>query len=84
MKTRDEFLERWRHHVGGLLFEAISTIRNGSELSLWTRNAQRKLDSILGEIYGEDVNPIKQAEQKPPEPKPQLKVAQPPVQQKRA
>ena len=56
--TRDEFLERHRHEMVGIVIDAASVPRAGGEMALWLRTMMRRIDLRLTEIY-KDCHPEK-------------------------
>ena len=55
MKTREQFIEEYRHQFGGLLFDVILSGATGAEFSARLRNCQRQLDLLLGQLWAHDI-----------------------------
>lgn len=51
--TRQEFIEAWRHEIGGLILDAATRQSTGPELSLRLRHVLRHVDTLLGRIYAD-------------------------------
>lgn len=48
--SRDEFIGRFRHELGGLILDALER-RQGPELALFCRHILRQVDVRLGAMY---------------------------------
>jgi hypothetical protein len=48
--TRQEFVERFRHEISGMVLDAIKP-RDGAELAVFVRNIMRKVDAVVGQQY---------------------------------
>ncbi len=51
--TLEQFIEKHRHEVMGLIADAALAGRSGADLALWLRNTMKKVDSRLAAIYQE-------------------------------
>lgn len=52
--TREQFIERWKHQLLGLILDAAISHRTGSELSLFLEHtAAAKLYGMLGRMHQE-------------------------------
>lgn len=49
--TTHEFVEKWRHEIGGIVLDAVTTQARGAELSLFCRTILRKIDNILVRMH---------------------------------
>ncbi len=49
--NRLEFIERYRHELGGMILDAATAQRTGADLSMALRHVMRTIDSRLGEMY---------------------------------
>ncbi len=65
--TRQEFVDRHKHELAGLLMDGMFVERSGAMRASWTRDAMRRIDQKLGDIYDQ------LCEDK--QPKPQLRAA---------
>ncbi len=54
--TRQEFIEKFRHEIGGLVLDAATSGKTGADMSMTLRHAMRKIDAMLGKAY-DDVAP---------------------------
>lgn len=50
-KLKEEFVEKFRHHFGGLVLDAATANRSGAELALSIRNVMKSIDKKLGEAF---------------------------------
>lgn len=57
MKTREQFVQDYRHEIEGWLLDAALTKRNGAELSLWLRAMRAKIEAKLAAVYA-DLQPV--------------------------
>ena len=64
--TRQEFVQRWRHELGGLVADAYAADAKGSELAIRMRYAFRRIDELLGQMHHELNAPVTPANGKPP------------------
>lgn len=55
MKSREQFIEEYRHRFGGLLFDVILSGATGSEFSQRLRNCQRQLDLLLSQMWAQEI-----------------------------
>lgn len=51
MKTEQEFLDQFRHEWGGMILDAATSGLHGAELSLFTRQILRKVDTQIVKMY---------------------------------
>jgi hypothetical protein len=51
--TKQEFIEKWRYELGGMVCDAATHDRKGSELAMWERRMFQKQDVILAKMYDE-------------------------------
>lgn len=51
--TRDEFLERHRHELAGLVLDAAVGERRGADLAIFLRNAMKRTDALLGAVWAD-------------------------------
>lgn len=61
MLTREEFIEKWRHEVGGMILDGATLQATGAELGLFVRNILRKVDQRLGQMHHDltaDIKPV--------------------------
>lgn len=56
--TQDDFVEKHRHELAGLMLDAMLEHRTGSAGALWLRVMMKKLDTRLVAIY-QDMHPAK-------------------------
>lgn len=66
--TRQEFIERHRHEIGGMVLDAATAGLHGEALSVFVRGIMRKTDLLLGRMHDE---------LRPPEPLPAKAPARP-------
>ena len=59
--TRQQFIERHRHEIGGLVLDAATWGAHGSELSVRLRHVMRAIDAKLAEVYDDLVPPLEPA-----------------------
>jgi len=57
MLTRQDFVEKHRHELAGIAFDAALAGRKGGELALWARTMLVQIDRRLGMIYDELTKP---------------------------
>ena len=50
--TRDQFVEKWRHEVGGMILDAV-TPREGAHAAMFVRQILKKVDAKLAEMHGD-------------------------------
>ncbi len=55
--TKKELRERWRYHLGGLVLDAATAGRRGSEGALWLSQAMKQIDGLLDLIH-ESLRPV--------------------------
>lgn len=56
--TREEFLEKYRHRISGLVLDAMFGDRaQGGELSLRMRTVLKQIDALIIEMYREFPQP---------------------------
>ena len=48
---RDEFVDRFKHEVFGLILDAVVVQRTGPELSIFLKGVSARTEGKLGEIY---------------------------------
>lgn len=66
MMTKTEFVNRWKHSLGGMVLDAMQA-RNGPAASLFTQTIMEKIEKHLGLMYAELVpDPIGPEKPKPP------------------
>lgn len=53
MMTRTEFVERHRHEIAGLVLDAATHGKHGSELAAWLRGVMRVIDTRLMQMHAE-------------------------------
>jgi hypothetical protein len=53
--TREEFVDRWRWHLGGIALDAVAA-RNNDERAFFLRAVFAKIDKNLGAMY-DDLQP---------------------------
>lgn len=51
--TRDAFVFKWRHEIGGLVLDAATAQRTGANLSVALREVMRRIDQMLATMHGE-------------------------------
>ena len=49
--TRTEFIERYRHMIGGMVLDGATVSRHGADLSIFLRTVMSRTDSLLGQAY---------------------------------
>lgn len=49
--TKEEFVEEFRHEIGGMVLDAATAQRTGAELALSIRTVMRRIDAKLGQMY---------------------------------
>ncbi len=49
--TRQQFVEAYRHELGGMVLEGATAQPKGAELAMYVRGILRKVDAILGKQY---------------------------------
>lgn len=49
--TREQFIDRWKHELAGLMLDAATTGMSGAALALWCRNVMKTLDARLGQMW---------------------------------
>lgn len=55
--TRDAFIERYRHEIGGMILDAATAGLHGEALSVFTRNILRKVDAVLAKMHADFATP---------------------------
>lgn len=55
MKTRDQFIDEYRHQFAGLIFDVVLSGATGAEFSVRLRNAQRRLDALLERLWTTEI-----------------------------
>ena len=63
--TRQEFVERWKHQLAGMILDGATVARTGADLGLWCRSVMGKTDVLLARMY-DDLHPAEAI--KPPAP----------------
>lgn len=59
--TKDEFVQKHRHEIFGMICDALVTDAKGGELSLRMRANANRVDTILRQIYDEFIPPNRPA-----------------------
>ena len=59
--TRDEFIEKFRHEIGGMVLDAATSGRTGAELSVSCRYIMRRIDAVLAAAFDSLHPPVKPA-----------------------
>ncbi len=49
--TRDEFIDKFRHEIGGMVLDAATAHRTGAELAVSIRFVMKKIDATLGAAF---------------------------------
>ncbi len=49
--TRQEFIERFRHVIGGMILDAATSGRSGEALSIRLRTTMDQIDRLLGQAF---------------------------------
>lgn len=55
--TRDEFRQKWKHELRGMLLDAQTNKLAGAQLSLWLRGMEEKVDKHLNTMF-DDSQPV--------------------------
>jgi hypothetical protein len=55
--TKDEFIDKFRHELGGMVMDAM-TPRDGAHAAAFVRQILRKVDNKLIEMYGALAQPV--------------------------
>lgn len=53
MKSRTEFVEAYRHEIGGMVADVASTRATGGELAIRLRRDFQRIDQLLGRMWDE-------------------------------
>jgi hypothetical protein len=56
-RTRDEFIDRWKHDLGGMIAEALTARARDAALSLLIESLLEKVKARLGQ-YWDDLAPL--------------------------
>lgn len=67
MKSKQEFIERWKHDLGGMLLDASTVGAKGPALSLWVAGIMEKVERRLGQYY-DDLAPVEPIKPEPKQP----------------
>jgi hypothetical protein len=66
MRTREQFIQEFRHEIEGWLLDAAMSGKHGAELSVWLRQMRQKIETKLGVMY--DASQPQPANGKPAQP----------------
>ena len=55
--NRADFIQKYRHRLGGMVADAATSRRTGAELSVALRDLFDKIDALLEEAYA-DASPV--------------------------
>ena len=65
--TKDQFVERHRHKLGGMILDGLVCSAKGDELSMRIRSLLRGVDQLLAQMYSELCpEPKENGQAKPP------------------
>ena len=70
MRTKQEFIDRWKHILGGMILDGATSVRSGAELSQFLRTILDKVDGHLGLMWTELQPPVIAPEKPIEKPKP--------------
>lgn len=51
--TKDEFLEKWRHELSGMILDAATSEHRGAALGLFAREIMKKVDRHLVAMHND-------------------------------
>ncbi len=54
--TREQFIERWKHQLAGLVLDGATVARTGADLGFFCRSVMSKTDTMLSRMY-DDLQP---------------------------
>lgn len=76
--SKDDFLDRHRHEIIGLILDAATSGRTGADLSLWLRRVGGRVDDKLAQIW-QELRPEQPKAMEPPKPNGPQKAPQQPT-----
>ncbi len=59
MKTREQFVQEYRHEIEGWMLDAAMTKRSGAELSIFLRSIRARIEAKLAAMHA-DLQPSPQ------------------------
>lgn len=54
---KDAFVEKYHHLIAGMILDAATAQRSGTDLSLWLRLVMSKVDSMLNQAHHDATRP---------------------------
>lgn len=56
--TREQFIEKYRFEIGGMLADASTHDRRSGHLAMWMRAQFENIDRVLGQAFDELKGPL--------------------------
>lgn len=49
--NKQDFIDKWKHEIAGLILDGATSGRSGADLALWLRGVMKKVDARLGDMH---------------------------------